>query len=455
MALQESMDAQVDQLEKMLRARKLEPAEARELAQLAAVPPIQELVRLVERSDPPRAAKLLRLLSRDRSIDVFDALDPGQQADLLDALLDEETVEFFAALDPDDRVSLLDELPVEVAQQLLRHLDKDERDVTGILMGYPKGSVGRRMSPEVPTIVETMTAEEALTELHRSADEVETIYSIPVVTRDRVLRGICSLRTVFTADPQERVGDLMVHAVSANAHDDAEETARWFLPLDYLALPVVDDSKRLVGILTFDDAQDIVEEADSEDTARSGGAEPLHQPYLTIPLFKLVRSRVVWLLVLAVSALLTVKVLDSFEATLASAVVLSLFIPLLTGTGGNTGNQAATTVTRALALGDVGSSDIGRVLWRELRVGLTLGLLLGSLGFCAAWAVYGWHLGIVIGCTLLAVCAMSATVGGAMPILAKTVGADPAVFSNPFISTFCDATGLIIYFLIAKTVLGI
>ncbi|WP_454045008.1 magnesium transporter MgtE N-terminal domain-containing protein, partial [Corynebacterium sp. Marseille-Q2516] len=182
MALQESMDAQVDQLEKMLRARKLEPAEARELAQLAAVPPIQELVRLVERSDPPRAAKLLRLLSRDRSIDVFDALDPGQQADLLDALLDEETVEFFAALDPDDRVSLLDELPVEVAQQLLRHLDKDERDVTGILMGYPKGSVGRRMSPEVPTIVETMTAEEALTELHRSADEVETIYSIPVVT---------------------------------------------------------------------------------------------------------------------------------------------------------------------------------------------------------------------------------------------------------------------------------
>lgn len=455
MAITDSMEAQMDQLEKMLRARKLEPGEARELSQLAAVPPIQELVRLVERSDPTRAAKLLRLLSRDRSIDVFDALDPGQQADLLEALLDEETVDFFGALDPDDRVSLLDELPAELAEGLLRNLDKDERDVTGIVLGYPKGSVGRRMSPEVPTIYGTYTTQQTLDILREHADEVETIYSVPVVAKDRTLKGICSLRDLFTADPATLVEEVMVPAVTANAHDDAEEVARWFLPLDYLALPIVDDSSRLVGILTFDDAHDIVEEEDSEDTARAGGSEPIQQPYLTIPTLKLVRSRVVWLLVLAVSALLTVKVLDTFEATLASAVVLSLFIPLLTGTGGNTGNQAATTVTRALALGDVDSRDIMRVLWRELRVGLTLGLLLGTLGFCAAWAVYGWHIGVVIGLTLLAVCTMSATVGGAMPIIAKAVGADPAVFSNPFISTFCDATGLIIYFLIARTVLGL
>ena len=220
-------------------------------------------------------------------------------------------------------------------------------------------------------------------------------------------------------------------------------------------MPIVDHTERLVGILTFDDAQDIVEEEDSEDSARAGGAEPLQQPYMSTPLVKIMRSRIVWLLVLAVSALLTVQVLDAFEGTLEKAVVLSLFIPLLTGTGGNTGNQAATTVTRALALGDVRKRDIAQVMWRELRVGLMLGITLGTLGLVLATLVYGSDIGFVIGLTLLSVCAMSATVGGAMPIVAKTVGADPAVFSNPFISTFCDATGLIIYFLIAKTILGI
>ena len=167
------------------------------------------------------------------------------------------------------------------------------------------------------------------------------------------------------------------------------------------------------------------------------------------------KSRIVWLLVLAVSALLTVQVLDTFEDTLAAAVVLSLFIPLLTGTGGNTGNQAATTVTRALALGDVRPRDVAAVAWREIRVGLLLGTVLGSLGFVLATLVYGLDIGMVIGSTLLLVCTFSATVGGVMPIIAKKVGADPAVFSNPFISTLSDATGLIIYFLIAKSVLGL
>ena len=236
---------------------------------------------------------------------------------------------------------------------------------------------------------------------------------------------------------------------------NAEETARWFLPLALLALPVVDSGNRLVGIFTFDEAQHVVESEDSEDSARQGGSEALKQPYLSTPLTNLVKSRIVWLLVLAVSAILTVQVLDVFEEKMEQAVVLSLFIPLLTGTGGNTGNQAATTVTRALALGDVKKSDILKVMWREVRVGLMLGAVLGTLGFTLATLVYGLDMGMVIGLTLLSICTMSATVGGAMPIVAKTVGADPAVFSNPFISTFCDATGLIIYFLIATSVLGL
>lgn len=446
----------IDQLEKIIRSDEDIPAErAAELSRMLDEPPIQEVVALVERSVNTRAAVILRLLSRQRSIAVFDALDAVHQANLIGALQSEDVYEFFGELDPDDRVSLLDELPAEIADQLLRNLDPTERDITGVVLGYPKGSIGRRMSPEVAILHPEMKVLETLRHLRAESEDIETIYLLPIVDRDRTLVGVLSLRALFRASDEQRLDELMNKPIFANSHDDAEETARWFMPLDLLAMPIVDDSNRLVGVLTFDDAQDILEEADDEDTARSGGAEPLQQPYLSTPLFKVVRSRVVWLLVLAVSALLTVQVLDTFEDTLAAAVVLSLFIPLLTGTGGNTGNQAATTVTRALALGDVRKRDVGRVMWRELRVGIILGTLLGVLGFLGAWAVYGMPIGIVIGLTLLLVCMMSATVGGAMPIIAKGVGADPAVFSNPFISTFCDATGLIVYFLIAKSVLGL
>ena len=209
------------------------------------------------------------------------------------------------------------------------------------------------------------------------------------------------------------------------------------------------------GILTIDDAVRILQHEESEDAARQGGVEPLNRPYLATPVFTLVRSRVVWLLVLALGATLTVQVLSVFEATLAQLTVLTLFVPLLIGTGGNTGNQAATTVTRALALDDVNPRDVMRVLTRELRVGALLGLMLGALGFGVTSVFFDLHVGIVIGLTLLAVCTVAATVGGIMPMLARAIRVDPAVFSNPFISTFVDATGLIIYFLIARAVLGI
>ncbi|MDD7581931.1 MULTISPECIES: magnesium transporter [unclassified Corynebacterium] len=451
-----SVDEAIDRLEELLRTEgEIDPKAAPDMQRLLDTPPIQDIVALVERQNNVRAAVVLRLLPREKSIEVFDALDSAHQADIIDELGNADVYAFFDELDPDDRVSLLDELPAEIADRLLRSLDKTERDVTGVVLGYPKGSVGRRMSPEVPEIYREMTVDEALAKLRATADAVETIYTLPVTRKDRRLVGVVSFRELFMARGNRMVEDLMREPVFAYAYDDAEETARWFLPLDLLAMPIVDESKRLVGLLTWDDATDIVEEEDSEDSARAGGTEALQQPYMSTPLLKLVRSRIVWLLVLAVSALLTVQVLDAFEETLAAAVVLSLFIPLLTGTGGNTGNQAATTVTRALALGDVRKQDILAVMWRELRVGMLLGAVLGLLGVGLATLAYDFDIGLVIGITLFLVCSMSATVGGMMPILAKAVGADPAVFSNPFISTFCDATGLIIYFFIAKAVLGI
>lgn len=433
----------------------IDPQKAPRLQELLDRVPLQDLIAVVERQNAIRAALALRLLPRQKSIAVFDALDAKHQADIIDELGNSDVYEFFDELDPEDRVALLDELPAEIADRLLRSLTQSKRDVTGVVLGYDKGSVGRRMSPEVPVIHPEMSVRDALYKLRETAHELETIYTVPITREDRRLVGVVSLREIFTADAALTMADIMQEPVFAQAGDDAEETARWFLPLDMLALPVVDESHRLVGLLTWDDATDIVEEEDSEDSARAGGTEALQQPYLSTPLLKLVRSRIVWLLVLAVSALLTVQVLDSFEDTLAKAVVLSLFIPLLTGTGGNTGNQAATTVTRALALGDVRTRDLLAVMWRELRVGMLLGAVLGLAGLALATLVYGLSIGLVIGSTLFLICSISATVGGLMPIVAKTIGADPAVFSNPFISTFCDATGLIIYFLIAKTVLGI
>jgi len=311
------------------------------------------------------------------------------------------------------------------------------------------------MSPEVIGLDADVTASWALSDLRRILDYAETVYTLPVTDDNRVLIGVLSLRDLMRADPDATIADIMRPADFVRATDSAEDAARRCADSKHLALPVVDNDTRLVGILTVDDALRILEDAESQDQARIGGTEGLRQPYLTTSIATLVRSRVVWLLVLAIGAALTVRVLDAFEATLAEVVTLALFVPLLIGTGGNTGNQAATTVTRALALQDVTPRDIAKVMGREFRVGLSLGLILGAVGFLITSVIFDRSIGMVIGLTLLSVCTMAATVGGAMPLLAKAVGADPAVFSNPFITTFVDATGLVIYFLIAKAILHI
>lgn len=416
---------------------------------------LQGQVRLVERIPAAAAAIVFRFLPKERAMWVFETLDAGHQANLLQALHEREVVSFFEQMDPDDRVDLLAEVPAKVAAKLIKGLGKHERDLTSVILGYPAESVGRRMSPEILRIRSDLTVNQAMEIVRTYAYQAETIYTLPIIDHQRHLVGVVSLRDLITSQPEMQLAEIMEEPVYAYADADAEETSRWFLPLALLAIPIVDREQRLVGILTADDAQVIVEQEDTEDSARGGGYEPLRQPYLSTPLWQIVRSRIVWLTILALSAVFTVHVLDIFQEELAVAVVLALFIPLITGTGGNTGNQAATTVTRALALGDVETSDIMRVIWREMRVGFGLGAALGSIGFTITTIFYGPHVGAVIGITLLVVCTMAASVGGIMPLIAKIVGADPAVFSNPFISTFCDASGLIIYFLIAKIILHI
>ncbi|WAL47038.1 magnesium transporter [Rhodococcus pyridinivorans] len=416
---------------------------------------VEQVVDVLERLGRTDRAVLYRLLPKDRAIDVFEQLDPSMQSELLRGLRDDQVAAIFADLEPDDRVELLDELPATVASTLMRGLPPADREATAAILGYPQRAIGRRMSPAFVSLRQDMTVEQAMDAVRRRLDDAETVYTLPVVDDGRVLVGVVGLRELMSAAPGTVLVDITNEPYWARVTDDAEESARRCAELKLLALIVVDSETRLVGILTVDDALRILEAADSEDQARIGGTEPLRRPYLATPVGQLVRSRVVWLLVLALGATLTVQVLEVFESTLDQVVTLALFVPLIIGTGGNTGNQAATTVTRALALDDVTPRDIGGVIARELRVGLSLGVLLGSVAFVLTSLVYDSSVGAVIGLTLVSICTLAATVGGAMPLVAKSIRADPAVFSNPFITTFVDATGLVIYFLVAKAVLGI
>ncbi|WP_167953387.1 magnesium transporter [Brevibacterium marinum] len=443
-----------DRLEDALSGR-IDHSAVDAIADLSHQVSLQELTRLVHTSTPLQSAVLFRILDKDVAVAVFENLPPGYQAELLQNLREPEVADIVEGLDPDDRAELFGELPAGVVTQLMKGLDADERKMTTAVLGYPKSAIGRYMSPEVLSLHEDWTAAEAMEVVRARIDGPETVYLLPVVGPGRVLLGVVSLRNLIAADPDTPLSEMVRESITAHALTDREAASRDFLSHRLIAMPVVDQEERLVGILTMDDVLDIVDEEDAEDIARSSGSEPLDRSYLSSSIIRLVRSRIVWLLVLAVSAILTVQVLEVYEERLDQVVILALFIPLLTGTGGNTGNQAATTVTRALAVGEVRIRDLGRVIWRELRVGFLLGAVLGVLGFIVAGLVYGPAIGLVIGLTLLSVCIMAATVGGLMPIIAKRVGADPAVFSNPFISTFCDATGLILYFSIATAVLGL
>lgn len=432
------------------------PDDLAAVRQRAAELPSYDLVDLVERLPLADAAVLFRALEKDRALAVFEDLDAGHQADLLTGLRDATVTGLFSDLDADDQADLLDELPASVAARLLAGLGPEDRRRTSAILGYPKRSIGRRMTSRITRVRADESAAGVQARIRARGDAAGEIDVLPVTDTSRRLLGAVTLRDLFLAEGDVLLASLMqTDPFHAKATDDAETVARRFIDTKELAFPVVDTENRLVGMVGIDEALTVVEEADTEDAARAGAHEPLRRPYLLTPVRRIITSRIVWLLVLAVSAILTIQVLEVFEATLAEVVLLAVFIPLLTGTAGNTGNQAATTITRALALGDIRKRDIGRVMGREALVGLGLGSALGLLGFTLAGLAYGPHIGLVIGSTLVIVCTLAATVGSVMPIVGKTVGADPAVFSNPFISTFCDATSLIVYFLIAKAVLGI
>lgn len=442
-----------DQLWDLLRTKKYEDA-----ADILRGMRTAAVERLLDRTPPSLMPVAFRLLDKDVAVEVFGNMEPSFQSDLVDGLADEHTHDLFSQLQSSTQARLLDEVPAEVAQRLLANLGPAERDAAAQVLGYPEDSVGRRMTVVPQELTPEMSAATALNIIRDVTVpdyEVDNLTVLPVGSSTHKILGLVHLPRLVRAEPDELIADIMEPTETVSVHTDVEDAARTVVHDRVQALPVVDDAERLIGMLTVADAQLILEEEESEDSFRSGGAEPLGQPYLSTSIMQLVKSRITWLLVLGIGAILTVQVLDYFEDTLAAMVVLTLFVPLLTGTGGNTGNQAATTVTRAIALSQVTTRDLWRVVGREALVGVTLGLVLGALGFIGTAIFWEPSIGLVIGATLLVICTLAASVGSVMPLIASKIGVDPAVFSNPFISTVVDAIGLIVYFLIAKTILGI
>jgi magnesium transporter len=422
------------------------------LGERSVVEVAEELERL------PRDARAVpfRLLAKDRALEVFETLDPAIQQELLEGLRDANVRQIFEGLDPDDRARLTEEMPAKVAAQLLGGLSPNERRMTATLLGYPEDSAGRIMSPEVAYLRASMTAAQALERLRLIGRGAETIYALPVTDDQRRLLGAMGLRDLVLAAPDARVADLMdTEVYSAPVTADREEVARLIRDANLLALPILDAEGRLVGVVTVDDAMAILEEEDTEDVARAGGAEPIGAPYLSASVLQVARSRVVWLLVLIAAASLTVNVLHLFEDALSEVVQLALFIPLLIGTGGNTGSQAATTVTRAIALGEIRFADLTPVIAREVRVGFLLGGMLAALAYVPVLLLFSPGIATVVSLTLVSICTLATLVGALLPLLAQRLGADPAVMSAPFITTLVDATGLVVYFLIARAVLAI
>jgi magnesium transporter len=359
-------------------------------------------------------------------------------------------------MDPDDRARMLGEAPATFAHRVLQGLSPKERAMTASLLGYPEDSVGRVMSPEVVTIPESTPVPEILTVVKRKGKAAETIDILAVVDRSRKLVGVMELSQVVMADDTLTAGDLADdNAPTLTVSDDAEWAARLVQETNSLGLVVVDSETRVLGVLTVDDALELIEEADTEDVARQAATLPSSGHYLSASPLRLAGLRVVWLLILIVAATLTVSVLQLFENSLEAVTSLALFIPLLVGTGGNVGAQAATSAVRALAVGEVRPSDALRVAWRESRVGLLLGVVLGALAFCAGWIVAGIPVGLVVGISVILVCIWAATVGSLMPLMARALSIDPAVISAPLVTTLVDATGLVIYFLVAGAILGL
>ena len=403
---------------------------------------------------------LFRILPKELAAETFVEMDDETQEFLIHGFSDSELKEVVDELFVDDAVDLIEEMPANVVKRILRQADKDMRKQINELLKYPEDSAGSIMTAEFIVLRPNMTAEMAIKRIRRTGVDKETIYTCYVTDANNKLIGITTVKDLLLAEDDELVKSIMEeNVISVTTLADQEQVAQMFSNYNFLALPVVDNENRLVGIVTIDDAIDVIQEEATEDIEKMAAVLPSDKPYMKTSVFGLYKKRAPWLLILMLSATFTSAIISSFEAVLANVLVLSSFIPMITGSGGNAGSQASVSVIRALSLGEIHFKSIFLVLWKEFRVSILCGITLAAANFVKLLLFdlngqeNAFVIALVISLTLVGTIIMAKLVGSSLPLLASKVGFDPAVMANPLISTVCDSLSLLIYFGVAKLVL--
>ncbi len=417
-------------------------------------------------SDLPESTQFVvfRFLPKKLTTPVFEYLEVDSQKNILQSMGNKEIASIINDLSPDDRTSLFEELPHSVVKNMLSLLTRDEREIARTLLGYPEDSVGRLMTPEYISVKEDVTIEDVLEKIRKYGSDSETLNVIYVVDENGKLVDDLTIRQILLSPSQKPVKKLMdYNFASLNATDDQEIAVEAFRKYDCYALPVIDNEGYLIGIVTIDDILEVAEEETTEDIHKIGGVEALDDSYMQTSIFDLIRKRASWLVILFMSEMLTASAMAFYEKEIARAVVLALFVPLIISSGGNSGSQATSLIIRGLALKEFGIRDWWKIMKRELVSGLSLGLILGVIGFIrvSVWQYFGniygpyWlNIAFVVMFSLIGVVMWGTLSGSMLPLLLKKLRLDPATSSAPFVATLVDVTGLVIYFSIAQVILN-
>ena len=456
----EKFDIVTKALQKMLEEKKY--AALRDILLVMYPSDIAELFYDVEEEKIPL---LFRLLPKELAAETFVEMEPEAQELLIRSFSDNELKEIVDELYVDDAADLVEEMPANVVKRILKQADPEMRKSINQILRYPENSAGSLMTTEYVSLRPEMTVEEAILRIRRQGVDKETIYTCYVTAKDRKLQGIVTVKDLLLAEDDEmKISDIMsTNVISVSTKTDQEEVARMLAKYNFLALPVVDGEDRMVGIITFDDAMDVIEEETTEDMEIMGGMLPSEKTYLRSSAFDLFKNRIPWLMLLMVSATFTGLIITAFEGALAAQVALTAFIPMLMGTGGNSGAQSSVTVIRALSLDELRFADIGIVIWKELRTAILCAIALAVVCFAKIWLVDHLMMGneditlmvnAVVCLTLAATVVLAKLVGACLPLFAKILHLDPAVMASPFITSIVDALSLLVYFLFARAILG-
>jgi magnesium transporter len=408
--------------------------------------------------DKEKGIQLFRSLPKSMAADVFSCLDADEQRLIVKELTDNEISEIVNRLFGDDAADFIEEMPANVVKRVLQTVTPEKRTLINQLLQYPPDSAGSIMTTEYVDLSEDATVREAFDNIRTTGINKETIYTCYVIRRDRLLVGVVTAKMLMLAKSYERIGDIMdTNLVFAHTSDDQELVANLFKKYDLLAMPVVDREQRLVGIITVDDVVKVIEEENTEDLEKMNALVPSDEPYLKTSVLRLAKNRILWLLVLMLSATITGSIISGFEDALSLLPVLVAFIPMLMDTGGNAGAQSSTLIIRGMAIGEIRFKDILKVVWREIRIGVLCGLALGLVNFVRIYLMNGRNaaLSLVVTLSLCATVVLAKTIGCILPMLAKKIRLDPAITAAPLITTIVDGASLVIYFSIAKMMLGI